>query len=560
VSGSVRRPAILLIAAWAVLVALPAGVREVMPPDEPRFALVARELRERVAAGDTASLIVPHLAGRVYTDKPPVLFWGIGLASLPLGGVGELATRVPSILAALAVLLLTLRAGRRLLGSASAGTAAALVLLTSFEFFQRAQWCSTDMLLAAFATAAGVFWSEAAFGSGPADGAGAGTDAPARRRRLALLGWLCVSAAVLTKGPVGLLWALLWPLCEAAGSRSGWRSLRAILSPAGIALFVLLCGGWLAAAERISPGFVSAVLWHQSVERYVNAWNNVQPFWFYLYQFPLDLLPWSLFLPAALLLAWKERRDASGGAAVHRALALLVVAGVLFFSTSSGKRGVYLLPGFPAAALLVTSTISAGPARLRAAWRRVPFLLLSVLGLVLAVAGPFRVAPLAGPVAAAATALGGAVLMVAGWVADRRFAEDRAFDSIRTACAGIGLVLFLTATLGGRIANEHQQAAAFGALVAANVPAGQAVAVERGKFELILYYAHRTGFEFERTKQLLDGLESGAARFAVLERPAWDEEMTAGRFDRLSLLAEGKISDTEYVIAAAGAAPRETPP
>ena len=155
---ALRRPVVLLVLLVALL-ALPAiPTRELMPTDEPRFALVARQMVEDPAP------IVPHLGydpltheGEVYGDKPPVFFWLISLFSFLTGGVGEISARLPSFIASIAAVLLTYRIGRLLAGEA-AGLAAGAILATSNQFFLRAGWCSIDMVLTALTLAATYCW------------------------------------------------------------------------------------------------------------------------------------------------------------------------------------------------------------------------------------------------------------------------------------------------------------------------------------------------------------------------------------------------------------------
>ena len=96
----------------------------------------------------------------VNVDKPPILFWGAAIASLPFGRVTPTTSRVPSAIGSLIVLLLTVRLGRRLWGSDAIAYGGAFVALTGIEFFQKCQWCSCDMSMAAFAFLAITLWGK----------------------------------------------------------------------------------------------------------------------------------------------------------------------------------------------------------------------------------------------------------------------------------------------------------------------------------------------------------------------------------------------------------------
>ncbi len=95
------------LAAAAVLFFWWLGGHDLWAPDEPYFAEGAREM---VVDGHWA---VPHVNGVVTTDKPPLFFWLIALFSLPFGEVNSWTARLPSALAALGTVALTMRLGRR---------------------------------------------------------------------------------------------------------------------------------------------------------------------------------------------------------------------------------------------------------------------------------------------------------------------------------------------------------------------------------------------------------------------------------------------------------------
>jgi 4-amino-4-deoxy-L-arabinose transferase-like glycosyltransferase len=66
--------ALWLAGALALFVATGLGLRDPWPADEPRFALVARDM---VASGDW---LFPRVGGDFYSDKPPVYFWLLAAA------------------------------------------------------------------------------------------------------------------------------------------------------------------------------------------------------------------------------------------------------------------------------------------------------------------------------------------------------------------------------------------------------------------------------------------------------------------------------------------------
>jgi 4-amino-4-deoxy-L-arabinose transferase-like glycosyltransferase len=82
------------------------GGRDLWDPDETRYGVVAREMKE------TGQWILPHLNGVIYAEKPPLFFWLVNLSVFILGEDSELANRLPAALAGFATILLTFLLGR----------------------------------------------------------------------------------------------------------------------------------------------------------------------------------------------------------------------------------------------------------------------------------------------------------------------------------------------------------------------------------------------------------------------------------------------------------------
>jgi len=299
-------------------------------PDEPYFGEGAREM---IADGQW---LVPHVNGVITTDKPPLFFWLIALFSLPFGHVTSLTARLPSALAAVCSLAMTMRLGGRF-GGERTGTVGGLVLATTFLFWSKGRTAQIDSLLCCLILVSLSAFE--AFRAGEARGARAG-----------LLFWTAAALAVVAKGPVGFLLPLGIALVTLAFDRdlSAWRRFAPVRGPA---LFAGLVGAWAVAATIGGGGEYSvwqAVEKHV-LERAVEGMHHAQPPWYYLGVLPVQLLPWSALVPGALLLAWRRRGDPR-----DRFLLVWALFVVAFFSASTEKRDLYVLPATPAFALMVT--------------------------------------------------------------------------------------------------------------------------------------------------------------------------------------------------------------
>jgi 4-amino-4-deoxy-L-arabinose transferase-like glycosyltransferase len=323
--------AVLLLA--AAVLAWNLGGYDLWAPDEPYFGEGAREM---IADGHW---LVPHVLGEVTTDKPPLFFWLIALVSLPWGGVSAWTARLPSLLAALGTLALTMRLARRWWGE-RAPPAAGIFLATMVLFWRQARSVQIDALLC-FLILVSLSAFEA-FRSGQARGRPAG-----------LLFWAAAAGATLAKGPVGLLIPLLIALLTLAADRD-LRSWRRFAPFTGPALFLALTGAWAVAAGAGGEYSVFDALRKHFLERAVHGMHHAQPPWFYLTTLPVDLLPWTGLVIGGLVLAWRERRSPR-----ERFLLVWSATVVLMFSISTEKRDLYVLPAFPAFALLAAGLIAA---------------------------------------------------------------------------------------------------------------------------------------------------------------------------------------------------------
>jgi 4-amino-4-deoxy-L-arabinose transferase-like glycosyltransferase len=350
----------LVLAAAAVLVLLRLGAVDLWPPDEPRYALVAEEMRSW--ENGWRGLVLLHLHGDPYTQKPPLFYWLAAAAGAPLGRVTETAARLPSALAGIATVAVVMAFGTRL-GGRVAGTLAGLLLVTTIDWSYRARTVQLDTLLALFETAAlFFFWRTETE-----------TNAGARRRNVLAMHAM-LGLAVLSKGPVGFLIPLL-----AIAAYLGWqrrlRELAALLPPLGLALSFGPALVWLAGSVALAPAghFRVAVIENLFGRLAGGEAAHARPFYYYLEKFPPDLLPWLLLLPVAIGVGRRALAATApdGERRAWRFLVAWIATSFLFFSITSGKRLRYLLPIEPAFALLFALTLTSWlGARSPAAGRR----------------------------------------------------------------------------------------------------------------------------------------------------------------------------------------------
>jgi 4-amino-4-deoxy-L-arabinose transferase-like glycosyltransferase len=329
-----RRGALLLAVVAVVTLSAGIGLRDPWPADEPRFALVARDM---VRSGDW---LFPRRNGELYADKPPLSMWLIALAYRGTGSL-RLAFLLPSLLAGLGTLALVVDLARRL-WSPRIGLHAGWALLGTWMFCWQSRDAQIDALLVGWTTL-GFYGLCRHLLLGPAWGWYA-------------IAALAMGAGVISKG-VGFLPLLALAPWGALVAWRGWarlppqrpeaRWLLGLLILAPIAAWVvplLLAVGDHADLRR----YRDEILLHQTATRYASAWHHLKPWWFYLAQAPALWAPLALLLPWAVPAWWRRLRRGDPRCWLPLGFIVLVLA---FFSGSPGKRGVYLYPTVPALAL-----------------------------------------------------------------------------------------------------------------------------------------------------------------------------------------------------------------
>jgi hypothetical protein len=286
---------------------------------------------------------------------------------------------------------------------------------------------------------------------------------------------------------------LLWLAAEGIARRR-WPPLARLAWNPGVIAALALIGGWLGAlGQRAGWSSVHEAAVRQNFDRYMDAWNNVQAWWFYGVQTPADLFPWVFFLPAALLLVFRRRAPGEGEEATiaARTLALFPLFGLLFFSLSSGKRGVYVIEVFPAISLLIAAAV------VRHGWGRLGLVLLLAAGLVLGLGIPAAVtagiAPVPAALVAAAGLVGAGALLLSGLALAAAAAAGLMFlrrgmnaAALASAVAGTLAVFLLAGAIGGATWTRLQQARLFSTTMAAAAPPGARIAVEAANFEQLM--------------------------------------------------------------------------
>ncbi len=307
--------------------------RKLVRPDEGRYAEIPREM---VASGDW---LTPRLNDLKYFEKPALQYWATAAAFETFGQTEWTARLWPALTGFLGVLLAVFT-GSRLFGRKEGGLAGA-ALASSVLYAAIAHIVTLDMGL--------TFFMELALcGFLLANRTGA---TPGESRRWMWATWAGLALAVLSKGLVApvLAGAVLVIYSLVNRDFSPWRRLHILT---GLPLFLVIAAPWFIAVSLANPEFFDFFFIQEHFQRFLTKGHNrYQPWWYFIPILALGILPWATMLPQALVGAWRPQPEA--GFNPRRFLLVWSLFIFFFFSISGSKLPSYILPIFPALALLL---------------------------------------------------------------------------------------------------------------------------------------------------------------------------------------------------------------
>lgn len=351
----------------------------------------AEAAREMFVSGDYVTL---HINGVRYLEKAPLPYWLVAF-SYKLFGVNEFSTRLPMVLSILMLGVLAFAWGRRAFDERT-GIYAALFIYTCAGIFLFTRILIPEVLLSLLITSSLYLFLTSL--------------EPGAASWRWYAGYALIAFGVLTKGLI----ALVFP-CGAAffflaltGEWRRWREFRLI---SGLALFLAIAAPWHILAGMRNPGTAEhhGFLWFYFVNehflrflgrRYPRDYNKL-PATLYWSLHLVWLFPWSLYLPAALTVAWQawknnrtalemtsQRRLPKTDFAARTRLLCWILAGVvlIFFALSTNQE-YYTFPAYLPLLLLLADGIAqcerveCASAK-RAGWLTTSAGLLAIIGIV----------------------------------------------------------------------------------------------------------------------------------------------------------------------------------
>ncbi len=319
---------LLFVAVWLYML----GARTLVPTDEGRYAEMAREM---AATGDWITL---RLNGIKYFEKPPLQNW-MNALSFELFGLGDWQARLWTGLCGLLGIAASAYAAFKMAGRRVA-IHTAIILGSSFYWAGFGHINSLDMGLSAMMCLAlcGLLIAQTENASA------------SQQRNGMLLCWAGMALATLSKGLIGVvlpgavlviytLWTQQWQL---------WKRLHLVK---GLLLFFAITVPWFILVWQKNPEHPQFFFIHEHFQRFTSTVHKRGGAWYYFIVFlVLGIFPWLTLMGQSV---WQGLKAHQSGFQSKKMLLIWVGFIFLFFSVSGSKLPSYILPIFPALAILI---------------------------------------------------------------------------------------------------------------------------------------------------------------------------------------------------------------
>lgn len=308
------------------------GARSLVPTDEGRYAEMAREM---LASGDWITL---RLNGIKYFEKPPLQNW-MNALSFAAFGLGDWQARLWTGLCGLLGIFMAAYTAFKLYGKRVA-ISTSLILGASFYWAAMGHINTLDMGLSAMMTVAlcGLLLAQRDQAS------------ERERRNGMLLCWAGMALATLSKGLIGVILPggvlfvyFIWTRQFSLISRLHLGK--------GLLLFFAITAPWFILVWQANPEHPHFFFIHEHFQRFTSTIHKRGGAWYYF--FPLlviGIIPWlGLLLPSL----WQSLKKEKAQFQAQKMLTAWAVFIFFFFSISGSKLPSYILPIFPALAILI---------------------------------------------------------------------------------------------------------------------------------------------------------------------------------------------------------------
>ncbi len=363
-SAPSRRSVFLILLAIAFIWFSNLEYRKLVRPDEGRYAEIPREMS---VSGDYNT---PRLNDLKYFEKPALQYWATA-AAYDLFGEHHWTARLWSALTGFLGILFAYYAGCKLYNRET-GLFSALVLGTSLLYALIGHIITLDMGVTFF-MGSGLLAFMLAHHAGVT---------PRENRNWMWMTWATLALSVLSKGLIGVVLPgavlVLYTLIQRDFGL--WKRLHLIT---GLLIFFAITVPWFVSVSLANPEFFQFFFIHEHFERFLTkVHDRYHPWYSFIPILLLGILPWLVMMFDALFNAWKADNTTPKAFQPKRFMLVWAVFIFVFFSMSSSKLPSYILPIFPALALLIGERLSRISSK-TLFWQTMPILVLAIVSLIL---------------------------------------------------------------------------------------------------------------------------------------------------------------------------------
>jgi hypothetical protein len=284
-----------------------------------------------------------HIKHAHNTEKPILCYWLYTL-SCKIFGFTEIGVRLPSVIAGILAVLMTCYLGMKIYGPAT-GFLSGFILSSTICFANQARIARIDVVLTAFFLLCMILFYK-------------GYLEKKKANWIMHLFYIVLAFSVLVKGPVTVALAGL-TIFFFAWKEKNWKILWEVKPISGLIIGLIIAAPWFVYEGIKSEGaFTWDFFINQNIKRFIGGSNycegNRKIFLFYFPNLFQGFFPWSVFTPLALITLWRKLLKLRSET---NFLAIWILSIFCFFSLSAIKRTDYILPLYPALAILTARFI-----------------------------------------------------------------------------------------------------------------------------------------------------------------------------------------------------------
>ncbi|MGA9852742.1 MAG: glycosyltransferase family 39 protein [Gammaproteobacteria bacterium] len=364
-SSSTRILVILAAACFAVLWFANLQYRDLFQTDEGRYAEIPREM---LASGDW---VTPRLDGLKYFEKPALQYWTTAVA-YELFGQSNWTSRLWTALTGFLGVLMAAWVGWRLFDRRTAWCAA-LLLGSGMYYIIMGHFNTLDMGVSFFMCAS-IFAFLFAMQAGDAEDVG-------KRRGWMYVAWAAAALGMLSKGLEAIVLLALTFIVYTLITRD-WKRWKQLHYYGGVLIFLIIAAPWFVVVSLRNPDFFYHFFIYEHFYRFLTPEaHRTQPWWFFIPVLLFGLLPWWPQFVRAIVSPFRRPDKLPRPMGFKHVLFLWTwcVVVFVFFSFSDSKLASYILPIFPALALIIGREL--------AQRRRGDVLISAILCMLLAIVG-----------------------------------------------------------------------------------------------------------------------------------------------------------------------------